>query len=114
MVILIGAAVGTVVYKIDEMVSAPLFDSGVKQNSAISNMTKADDKSFNALLIGTDAAGENTDALMIVHVDKQDKKIRMLSIPRDTRVTVNGRKFKINACYHLGGLEMLIEKKSAS
>lgn len=110
MVILIGAAVGTVVYKIDEMVSAPLFDSGVKQNSAISNMTKADDKSFNALLIGTDAAGENTDALMIVHVDKQDKKIRMLSIPRDTRVTVNGRKFKINACYHLGGLEMLIEK----
>ena len=110
MVILIAAAIGTVVYKINEMVSAPLFDSGIKQNSAISNMAKAGDKSFNALLIGTDAAGENTDALMIVHVDKQDKKIRMLSIPRDTRVTVNGKKFKINACYHLGGLELLIEK----
>lgn len=36
MVILIAAAIGTVVYKINEMVSAPLFDSGIKQNSAIS------------------------------------------------------------------------------
>lgn len=110
MVILIAAAIGTVVYKINEMVSAPLFDSGIKQNSAISNMTKAGDKSFNALLIGTDAAGENTDALMIVHVDKQDKKIRMLSIPRDTRVTVDGKKFKINAAIIWEGLNCSLKK----
>lgn len=110
MTVLVLAAVGTVIYKVNEMITEPLFNSGIKQNSAIVNLTQADEKSFNALLIGTDAGGENTDALMIVHVDKENKKIRMLSIPRDTRVTVNGRRCKINSCYHRGGLELLFEK----
>ena len=110
MIFLAAAAIITVAYKVKEIISSPLFDSGIKQNDAIANMTEADNKSFNALLIGTDAGGENTDALMIVHVDKEDKKICMLSIPRDTRVTVNGKKCKINSCYRKGGLELLFEK----
>ncbi len=110
MSLLVLCAVGVVIFKLYEMMSEPLFDSGITKNSAITNITTADDKSFNALLIGTDAEGYNTDALMIVHVDKENKKIRMLSIPRDTRVKVNGRNHKINACYYIGGLDLLFEK----
>ncbi len=110
MSLLVVCAVGAVAFKVNEMMTAPLFDSGIKKNNAISNITTADDKSFNALLIGTDAEGYNTDAIMIVNVDKENKKIKMLSIPRDTRVKVNGRNYKINACYSLGGLDLLFEK----
>lgn len=110
MIFLSVAAVATVLYKLNEMISTPLFDPGVVQNGAVENITRADSGCFNALLIGTDAGGENTDALMLVNVDKKNKKISTLSIPRDTRVTVNGKKCKINACYHKGGLDLLLEK----
>jgi len=63
---------------------------------------------MNMLFIGFDKGGYNTDTIMVLSYDRQSNKIYMLSIPRDTRIQINGRIFKINKCVALGGTELLI------
>ncbi|MBR2742031.1 MAG: LCP family protein [Clostridia bacterium] len=63
---------------------------------------------LNFLLIGTDGSNMRTDTILMVSLDFVDKKINLVSIPRDTRVLVNGRYHKINACAVIGGDELLI------
>lgn len=70
----------------------------------------SDKSSFNVLLIGTDAGGYHTDAIMLVNVNKENKTITMLSIPRDTKVTVDDRKMKINSCCTRYGFDVLIDE----
>lgn len=106
-------AIAVVSYKVYDVMSDSLFDTGVDETATpLSNIDTLSKKSesFNALLIGTDASGELTDALMLVNVDKKEKTIRMLSIPRDTKVTVDGKNRKINSCYRLGGLDLLLSE----
>ncbi len=72
----------------------------------------------NVLLIGVDstdglASGGNTDAMMIVSLNKETKKITIVSIMRDSFVymDINGKKrfFKINAAYNWGGPATLMK-----
>lgn len=54
---------------------------------------------FNVLLLGVDEDGIRADTIMIFSVDNVNKSIKMLSVPRDTKVTLsNGRNIKINSC----------------
>ena len=69
---------------------------------------------FNILLMGTDGrAGETsyrTDTIVVAHVDPQQKKVWMLSIPRDTKVMIPGHGYqKINAAHAFGGAPMTIK-----
>ncbi len=57
---------------------------------------------YNILLMGTDAGGRLTDVLMVYHFDTKEKTIRMLSVPRDTKITLNGSTQKINAAHNYG------------
>lgn len=53
----------------------------------------------NLLLLGVDEEGMRADTIMVVSVDNVKKSIKLLSVPRDTRVTLNtGKKMKINGC----------------
>lgn len=93
--------------------SEPIFDTGIDDVAIpLTNIdySKEAKSSFNALLIGTDASGELTDALMLVNIDKKDKTISMLSIPRDTKIKVDGKNRKINSCYRKGGLDLLLSE----
>ena len=63
---------------------------------------------LNFLLIGTDGSNSRTDTIMLASLDFVDRKINLISIPRDTRVLVNGKYHKINACAVIGGDELLI------
>lgn len=63
------------------------------------------------LLIGTDArpgeTGGNTDVLMLASIDMKNKRIEIMSIPRDTKVMFpDGSNHKINESYALGGPNM--------
>ena len=60
------------------------------------------DSKYNVLLMGVDAGESLTDVIMIYQIDPQEKKINMLSIPRDSKVTYNGRTEKINAVHAYG------------
>jgi LCP family protein required for cell wall assembly len=67
------------------------------------------------LLMGVDAKdvakskGTRTDTLMLTRVNLDSGKISIMSIPRDTRTTVNGKKDKINAAHAYGGAEAALE-----
>ena len=71
---------------------------------ALDALTPLDENAqkYNFLLMGVDAAGSLTDVIMIYQIDTQSQKISMMSIPRDTKVTYNGRTEKINAVHAYG------------
>lgn len=62
---------------------------------------------------GVDATGEKfgtrTDTLMLVLMNKENKTIDIISIPRDTRVNVDGNMDKINAAHSYGGMDDTIK-----
>ncbi len=54
---------------------------------------------MNLLLLGVDEGGARSDTIMVVSVDNINNKIKLLSIPRDTKITLsNGQVIKMNAC----------------
>lgn len=74
-------------------------------------------KSRNILVMGVDigTAGstnvndpKRTDTMILVHYNAVDKKVSLISIPRDTLVTVNGRNQKINAAHAIGGVDYAV------
>lgn len=65
-------------------------------------------KPYNILVLGVDVEASLTDVMMLCQVDTVNHRLNMLSIPRDTRVSVNGRMTKINSAYH-GGIEQSIK-----
>ena len=58
---------------------------------------------YNILLAGTDAEGYRTDTIMLLSVDRSDRTLRLLSIPRDT-YTPDYAVPKINSAYGAGGM----------
>ncbi len=88
-------------------------DTGVREQSGIT----LDLGSKNYLFLGVDARGDvknfkgRTDTIMILHIAPWGKKDLLISIPRDTRVSLpdHGNN-KINAAYVYGGEEMLINE----
>lgn len=92
----------------------------------------ADDESgkvMNVLLVGSDSrenttghvadatgkgddgtGGQRSDTIMVLHIDPQQQKAAILSIPRDLYVPIpgNGRD-KVNASFSIGGPQLLIQ-----
>jgi LCP family protein required for cell wall assembly len=71
-------------------------------------------KPFTILLLGADyRKGETayrTDTIILAKIDPQQRKVWMLSIPRDTKVTIPKHGVnKINTAHALGGPELTIE-----
>ncbi|HHT62422.1 MAG: LCP family protein [Bacillota bacterium] len=66
---------------------------------------------INILLLGTDQdleTNSRTDTIILASVDTVQKKVSLLSIPRDTRVNIPGfGENKINAANLLGGTELV-------
>lgn len=54
---------------------------------------------INVLLMCTDVDGLRTDAIMLASYDTETKQVKMLSIPRDTKLYVGNRYQKINAAH---------------
>lgn len=65
------------------------------------------------LLAGVDSTGEETgtrtDTLMLIKADKDTKTVDMISIPRDSYVSINGNMDKINAAHSYGGIDLTME-----
>ncbi len=64
---------------------------------------------YTILVSGTDGGGGNSDTNILVAIDAANGSIYGVSIPRDTKARVNGKNYKINAAYALGGMELLAE-----
>lgn len=75
----------------------------------------------NILIMGTDVSNSNknpgltgnTDTMLLLNINPQSKKMKVLSIPRDTRVPIpEHRTFKINAANPFGGPELSVKTVS--
>jgi LCP family protein required for cell wall assembly len=73
---------------------------------------KNDGKSCNILVMGVDVGDANsksanvrkrTDTMILAHYNSENKKVDLISIPRDTLISINGRNQKINAAHAIGG-----------
>ncbi len=95
-------------------------DSALRDNldeDLLNSLTATDTASdpFYMLLIGVDKSEVRestgsldgtyrTDSIMLARVDPQNKTVTLISVPRDTRVTIEGHgEQKINAAYAFGG-----------
>lgn len=81
-------------------------DDGDKENPSTPKPTssglKVRDGVYTMLLVGTFEDG-NTDTIMVVTFDTKQKKVDVMSIPRDTTTTYDGAQCKINSIYSRGG-----------
>lgn len=69
---------------------------------------------FSVLLLGVDERENDTgrsDTMIVLTVNPDQKSVKMLSIPRDTRTEIvgNGSVEKINHAYARGGIDMAID-----
>lgn len=83
-----------------------LMTEGGKQGQ---NEQKEDEgAAFNVLILGTDARGDEfsrTDTIFVVHVNPSQKQVKLVSIPRDTRVMIPGIGYtKVNHAHIIGEL----------
>jgi LCP family protein required for cell wall assembly len=75
------------------------------------------DNRMNLLVMGVDSNGHNTDrfsntrsdTMMLVSIDPAAKRVGVVSIPRDSRVAIDGHgEDKINAAHAYGGAELAV------
>ena len=74
-------------------------DSG-GEDGVVSKIDK--EKRINVLLMATDKGGLLTDTMIIASFDKERNMLNMLSLPRDTKITINNKTQKLNAAYAFG------------
>ncbi|MBQ4516588.1 MAG: LCP family protein [Clostridia bacterium] len=66
---------------------------------------------MNILLMGLDEGKTRADTIMLASINSDDKTVKILSIPRDTRVKVGGHSIKINSTMgYKRREELMIEK----
>ncbi|MGL5648077.1 MAG: LCP family protein [Clostridium sp.] len=77
------------------------------------------DSTVNILLLGMDVGNvkdpndnslKRTDTIMVLNFNPSTKKVKVVSIPRDTMIDINGRRWKINAAYPVGGEEEIVKQ----
>ena len=113
-VILLGVAAGLVMNKIGKIEFNELDESQLGMNDDLYNevsesVSKKEFESIkNVALFGID--GGRSDAIIIASINQTDKTIKLLSIPRDTYVQVEGYgKTKINHAYAYGKEQLALK-----
>ena len=96
--------------------------SNLRGNNNITATTAATaDEPYYVLLLGGDSRegdvkteadeGNRTDSMMVARVDEKNKKVDLLSVPRDTRVYIEGHGHqKINSAIEFGGYDLAIKE----
>ena len=54
---------------------------------------------INILIVGKDSVAVNTDTILVATLHQDDGSVSIMSVPRDTKATINGINMKINAVY---------------
>jgi LCP family protein required for cell wall assembly len=125
--IVIGVIAALVIVLAGAGISAAVWYNNVANNikgsQSVSNLAApAANEPYYVLLMGSDSrsgewddskdnAGERSDSIMVARIDEKNKKVSIISVPRDLRVYVEGHGYqKINSVVEYGGYELLIDK----
>lgn len=113
LLVVLGSLSWAAVYTYKKISSAPVFNAKVemsKQSEPVSNH-------INILLMGVDDGdkqdtgdAKRSDTMIVASINPEDGKVNLLSIPRDTRVTIPGYKGaeKITHAYFYGGSQLAV------
>ena len=114
--LIIFALIATIYFAYDYYFRLPLLPHDgqnggqtVGQNNATAPGEADEFRDFNILVLGLDGReglNDRTDTIILASLDGENKKARLLSIPRDTRVKIKGGWDKVNAAYVYGGVEL--------
>ena len=109
--VLVGLTLSTVHKKLGKISTKSLDHSQLVTVNKDSNMTDY----TNFALFGIDSQtgsmsdrGNRSDSIIVVSINNSTKDVKLLSIYRDTYVSINGKYSKINAAYSWGGPELAI------
>ena len=107
---LAGTALGLYVHSLDAAMAPKDGDDPWQLKSALAGggETQEKDQPFYMLVLGSDAregdVTSRSDVMILLRVDPAGGKVTMVSIPRDTKVEIEGHGTqKINAAYAFGG-----------
>jgi len=101
------------VYTYQKLSSTPTFGTKTENNKPPETVSKY----INILILGVDdgdtehpGAPKRSDTLMVASINPEEGKIHLLSIPRDTKVTIPGHKGaeKVTHAFFYGGTELSI------
>ena len=88
------------------LVAVALLRGGIRPGASPGEVSRPDDVKY-VMIMGVDRRADDvgrSDTLMVAAVDVDSSKAALLSIPRDTRVAIEGNGFdKINHAYAFGG-----------
>ncbi len=76
---------------------AYLFNKNSLSGQISALLDQVDSDRINFLVMGLDDDKTRADTIMMISVDASNKSVKLLSIPRDTKVTVAGKSIKINS-----------------
>ncbi|MFY9173731.1 MAG: LCP family protein [Peptococcia bacterium] len=104
---------GWIGYKIGTSVMDPLIPQDV-EGEFEPEVVNAKDEILNVLLLGVDQRENEparSDTIILASMNLTEKKVYLISIPRDTRVAIPGRKgkTKINHAHAYGGPELVVD-----
>ena len=115
LLVLILAGAGALLFWLNSLDSAmSLTEEEAEELSQVLQATDDDSSAFYILILGSDAREEDatsrSDVTMLVRVDPEAATVHLISIPRDTMVTIEGYGTqKINAAYAYGGAAGAVE-----
>lgn len=101
------------------IVSVVSFLGNVKNLTDCDPVNPSRGEAVNILLLGMDIGDVNqtgnydikrTDTIMLLNYNPKTNKTKVISIPRDTLITINGSNAKINAAFPNGGNKLIKEK----
>lgn len=84
-------------------------DPGQSESQSPEPASNRRKETYTCLIFGEDAVSGSTDTIMVATFDVPNKKIGLVSVPRDTKVRTDLRQAscKVNAAYALGGPDQL-------
>jgi len=110
--LVLGVIALVITFIIISMVSGISALMKIGSKSMPSSIAASSNESVNILLLGMDIGDPNqvdnesikrTDTIMVINYNPTNKTLHVISIPRDTLISVNDRNAKINAAYAIGG-----------
>ena len=110
--VVLGAIALIVTFIIVSMVSGVSALMKIGSKSMPRSVDVSSNGPVNILLLGMDIGDpsqvdnqsiKRTDTIMVANYNPQNKKMHLVSIPRDTLINVNGKNAKINSLYAIGG-----------
>lgn len=109
--ILAGITIGMVHSKLGKVQTTSLDQSQLVTVNNDSNMSDYTNYAFFGIDSQTGSMsdrGNRSDSIIVVSINNSTKEVKLLSIYRDTYLSINGKYSKVNAAYSWGGPELAI------